>query len=144
MTRILALLLLAFAAPVSAQTADTTFMWWNPQQRTPNTMHSLIYEMTQRCMGIEGEPFGELRWYSADFVLRIIVVHPPERADSIVTERLGGLWIREPRMVVFDEERFNSPEVVAHELGHDVLRNGTGHDHDNPVFQRCQIGALAP
>ena len=107
------------------------YHWWEPVERAPTTMHSFIYEMMERCVNISGD-FASIRWISADFVLH-----------SFYYQRLGGLWVKERRLIVLAAEKFNSPPEVSEEILHSLL-TGTNTDHDDPDFQRCKIKRLVP
>ena len=128
-----AVLLLACAGTTPVQVipipSDLT-RWYNGVPRLPTTMHVYIYRMMEECLGMKGEPFELIQWFSADFVLR---------GDY---ERLGGVWTREPRRIVLDTRVFNDPVIVSHELAHDLL-GGTA-VHGTERFERCLIRPLGP
>ena len=117
--------------PAPTLAPDSLIRWWEPVDRAPTTMHSFIYEMMERCVTISGD-FASIRWISADFVLH-----------SFYYQRLGGLWVKERRLIVLAAEKFNSPPEVSEEILHSLL-TGTNTDHDDPDFQRCKIKRLVP
>ena len=90
-------------------------------------MHSYIYRMMEVCTRVDGPP-GVLAWYTAHFI---------QRPDY---QRLAGLWIAEPRMIVLDKTMANDPPTVSHEALHDIL--GGNAAHGSQLFQRCQIRPL--
>ena len=128
---IFALVLLACASPGPVQPTpdpDSLTRFWNATTRTPTTMHLYIYRQMEECVGFKGQPFEDLQWISADFILHDY-------------QRLGGLWISRDRIIVLANQRFSDPVVVSEELLHSLLGGGDA-DHADTRFQRCVIKEL--
>lgn len=134
MRALAALLLLACGGtlPVVQQgpppDADFT-RFYGEVPRTPTTMHSFIYAMMEECVGVKGD-FSLIRWFDADFVI------------NSHFQRVGGIWIKAPRIIVIDAKVFSEPPVISHEIIHDLLGGGNA-DHDDvsgdTYFERCTI-----
>ncbi len=133
--RALVVLVLLACAQLPAQIPPSENMmlyyWYGGGPRQPSTMHHYIFEMMGECLGIEGEPFGDIRWISADFVMR---------SDY---RRLAGLWISEPRTIVLSHQTWGDPAVISHEIIHDLMRLGNA-DHDRSEFTDCAIKDWVP
>ncbi len=123
--------LLACAGLPAQEPDDSTRVvrFWNAEPRQPTTMHLYVYRQMEECTGLDGD-FYAIQWFSADFLLRYDF------------ERMGGVWVGDPRLIVLAEQRFNDPVTVSEEILHDLLVDSEGDDHEDERFKRCLIKAI--
>lgn len=106
---------------------STQYILFRPLEVIPGFWWEAAYAWVEKRTGRTGQ-FSEVEWAVADSM--------KERHPDGTTDDLAGLWLLNHgrRIIVYAREWVNLPEIVVHEMCHDVLPPDVGH---GPEHQRC-------